>query len=193
MSCTCRYVYVLGRVAELWRRHRLVSIHSGIDVTVIPVPGIVPVNRNWTPQCTLRNCRKRTKIFAVFSVSVLPSIFLLLLLLLLAYRNSRFHRRMMSSMLKPEGRVGFSGRAAGGGSNCTGGGGGGGCGARTSGVATSAGASLEAEAAATAAAAAAAAASVWRRSAAADEVGTGDEVTEMNESHESDESSDVST
>jgi ribosomal protein L12E/L44/L45/RPP1/RPP2 len=46
---------------------------------------------------------------------------------------------------------------------------------------------------AAAAAAAAAAASVWRSNAAAEDVGTGDDVTEMKESQESDESSDVST
>lgn len=87
----------------------------------------------------------------------------------------------MSSMLKPDGRDGFIGRTgAGGGSNWTGG-------ARISGPLSTD------DSLAAAAAAAAAAASVWRSSAAADEVGTGEDVTEMKESQESEESSDVST
>lgn len=83
-------------------------------------------------------------------------------------------RRIISSMLNPDGRDVVTGRWG----NITGG--------LTSIFVISAHDFFSA-----AAAAAAAAASVWRKRTAADDVGTGDEVTEMNESHEL-ESSDVS-
>lgn len=81
---------------------------------------------------------------------------------------------MISSMLNPDGRDVVTGRCG----NMTGG--------LTSTFFISAHDFLSA-----AAAAAAAAASVWRKRTAADDVGTGDDVTEIKESHEF-ESSDVS-